>query len=81
MDTTIKLDKLHFKTALDNASALGMTLRQYIHALIDADNYSFDQILAPARKGFEDMTDDQIDYLFDSARKAAHQTERAFKQT
>jgi hypothetical protein len=45
--------------------------QQYLHALIDAHGRTFNEILAPVRKGFERMSVDEIDSLFDRATKAA----------
>lgn len=75
MDTTITLDEAHFKTLVAKARALGKTPEQYLQALIEADSRTFDEILAPARKGFESMGDDDIDELFGRARKSAGKTE------
>ena len=75
MDTTITLDEAHFKTLVAKARALGKTPEQYLQALIEADCRTFDEILAPARKGFESMGDDDIDELFERARKSAGKTE------
>jgi hypothetical protein len=75
MDTTVTLDELHFKVVSDKARALGKTPEQYLQALIDADSRSFDEILQPVRQGFDTMSDDEIDELFDRARKAARQPE------
>jgi hypothetical protein len=71
MDTTIILDEPHFRLALDKARSLGTTPDRYLAALIDADSRSFDQILEPVRKGFESMSDDELDGLTDRALKAA----------
>jgi hypothetical protein len=70
MDTTVTLDEPHFKAVAEKARSLKKTPEQYLQALIDADSHSFDEILAPARKGFESMSDDELDDLFDRARKA-----------
>lgn len=74
MDTTVTLDELHFKTAVDKARALGRTPAQSVQSLIDADSRSFDEILEPVRRGFDSMTD-EVDALFERARKAARQGE------
>ena len=75
MDTTVTLDEPHFKAVAEKARALGTTPDEYIHALIDADARSFDEILLPVRRGFQSMSDDELDALFDRARKAARQPE------
>ena len=71
MDTTIILDEPHFRQVVDKAQSLGTTPDRYLAALIDADARSFDQILEPVRKGFDSMTDDEVDGLMDRAVKAA----------
>jgi len=75
MDTSITLDETHFKLAAEKARAIGKTPQQYLHSLIEADSRSFDEILDPARRGFEAMSDDEVDALFDRARKAARRLE------
>ena len=66
----VTLDEKHFRAVEEKARALGKTPEQYLAALIDADR-SFDEILQPAREGFDKMTDTEIDELFDRARGAA----------
>ena len=61
---TLALDEQHFRVAEENARALGKTPEQYLQALIDADSNSFDEILRPIRSGFDQMSDDQLDSLF-----------------
>ena len=75
MDTTVTLDEPHFKLAADKARALGRTPAPYVQSLIDADNRSFDEILEPVRHGFDSMTDDELNALFDRAGKAARRGE------
>jgi hypothetical protein len=75
MNTTVTLDESHFRTVAAKARALGKTPEQYLQALIDADSRSFDEILQPVREGFDAMTDNEIDALFDRARNAARQPE------
>jgi hypothetical protein len=70
---TVALDESHFRVAEENARALGKTPEQYLQALIDADSRSFDEILGPVRNGFDQMSDDQLDSLFQRAQKAARQ--------
>jgi hypothetical protein len=50
---------------------MGTTPAGYVHALIDAANMSFDEILAPVRKGVRDagITEDEIDLAVTKARK------------
>jgi len=74
MDTTIILDEPHFRVVVDKAKALGTTPDRYLAALIDADARSFDQILDPARNGFQSMSDDELDGLMDRAVRAARST-------
>jgi hypothetical protein len=75
MDRTVTLDEPHFKLIADQAAALGKTPAQYLELLIDAAHQTFDEILAPARAGFDAMTDDDVDALFARARRAANQSE------
>ena len=75
MDTIVKLDEPHFKLVAEKSRSLGKTPEQYLQSLIDADSRSFDEILEPARKGFESMSDDELVGLFDRARKATRQSE------
>jgi hypothetical protein len=74
MNTTVTLDETHFKLIAEKARALGKTPEQYLHALIDADGRTFDEILEPARRGFDSMSDDALDDLFDRAKTAARQS-------
>jgi hypothetical protein len=68
---TLALDEKHYRAAEVKARALGKTPGEYLQSLIDADNRTFDEILAPARKGFDKMPDADIDDLRNRARKAA----------
>ena len=77
MDTTITLDERHFYAAVERARKLGTTPEVYVQTLIDQAGRSFDDILAPVRKGFETMSDDELDNLFDRAIKSAHAPSRA----
>jgi hypothetical protein len=74
MDTTITLDEPHFRLVMDKARSLGTTPDRYLAALIDADGRSFDHILEPVRRGFESMSDDELDGLMDRATEAARST-------
>jgi len=69
----VNLDEKYFRVAEKKARALGTTPEEFVRRLIDADDAlddrSFDQLLAPIRAGFESMTDEQVDALFDDARK------------
>ncbi|HWE96990.1 MAG TPA: hypothetical protein VG269_23715 [Tepidisphaeraceae bacterium] len=76
MDTTIILDEPHFRLALDKARSLGTTPGRYLAALIEADSRTFDQILEPVRKGFEAMSDNELDGLMDRAVNAARSRRR-----
>jgi hypothetical protein len=75
MDTTLTLDEFHYKTVVEKARAIGKTPAEYLQILIDADNLTFDEMLAPARKGFEGMSDDDVNELVDRAQKAARRQE------
>jgi hypothetical protein len=74
MNTTVTLDETHFKAVAEKARALGETPEQYLQRLIEADSRSFDEILLPVRKGFDPMSDGEIDGLMDRARKSARQS-------
>lgn len=71
MDTTITLDEKHFRAVEEKARQRGTTPQAYVHALIEEDNRTFDEILAPVHKGFEAMSDDDLDALFDRAQNHA----------
>lgn len=75
MNTTLTLDEPHFRLASEKARLVGKTPEQYVQSLIDADGYTFDDILRPVRQGFASMADDELDELFDRAKKAARQPE------
>jgi hypothetical protein len=74
MDTTVTLDRKHFRSAEEKARQLGKTPRQYIHSLIDAASMSFDDILHPVRQGFREsgMTEAELDKVVKDARKAVN---------
>jgi hypothetical protein len=71
MQTTLQLDEVHFKTALERASARGQTIEQYVQWLIDVDAWTSDEILEPIRRGFEQTSDMELDELLARARDAA----------
>ncbi|HEY4328401.1 MAG TPA: hypothetical protein VGN88_01595 [Phycisphaerae bacterium] len=71
MGMTVTIDELHFNAAAKRAKDLGTTPEAYIESLIDHASKSFDDILAPIRKGFESMSDKDLDDLFDRAKKHA----------
>jgi hypothetical protein len=72
---SILLDEEHFRAAEDRAKALGTTTDAFVSRLIDAEQaleaLSFDQLLAPVRKGFERLSDDELDTLFAEAKSRA----------
>ncbi|MBV8780782.1 MAG: hypothetical protein JO353_05230 [Phycisphaerae bacterium] len=70
-DRAVQLDEQHFRILSENAAAFGTTPELYLQSLIDAHSRTFDEILSPIRAGFEQMSDEEIDGLFDQARKAA----------
>ena len=78
MGTTITLDKRHFKAAADRARELGKTPETFIESLIDAATLTFDEVLAPVRKGFarSGVTEDELDEAVAEARKAIHAQSR-----
>jgi hypothetical protein len=57
----VSLDERHFRAAAEKARLLGQTPEEYLHGLIDADSRTFDEILEPARRGFEKMSDGEVD--------------------
>jgi hypothetical protein len=69
----VPLDEEHFRVAEEKARAIGKTAQEYLQALIDADSRSFDEILEPARRGFDSMSDSELDDLLGRARRAARQ--------
>jgi len=79
MNTSVTLDKKHFQAASEKAKKLGTTPKAYIESLIEHANRSFDDILAPIRKGFEGMSDEDLDTLFQKANSAARKRIRAKK--
>ena len=68
---SVSLDERHFQAVAEKARLLGQTPEEYLQGLIDADGRTFDEILEPARRGFEKMSDEEVDGLLDRARKAA----------
>jgi hypothetical protein len=74
MGKTLTLDDRHFKAAAKRAKELGKTPEIYIESLIDAATMSFDEILAPVRKGFKESgaTEEELDKAVIEARKAVH---------
>ena len=66
------LDEEHFRVAEDKARALGTTTDEFVTKLIDAeqalDELSFDELLAPVRKGFDHLNDEELDTLFAAAK-------------
>ena len=74
MGTTITLDKRHYKAAADKAREMGKTPETFIESLIDAATLTFDEVLAPVRKGFakSGVTEDELDEAVNEARKAIH---------
>ena len=72
----VKLDEAHFQLAEEKARALGTTPDDFVSRLIDTedalDQLSFDELLAPVRKGFEHLSDEQLSSLFATARKRAN---------
>lgn len=78
MSTTVMLDKRHFKAAAQKARELGKTPKTYIESLIDAATLTFDEVLAPVRKGFAagGVTEDELDEAVVQARKAIYAQSR-----
>jgi len=71
----VTIDEKRFRVAEEKARALGMTPEDFVGRLIDTEDalgdLSFDQLLGGVRKGFEHLSDDQLDALFAAARKRA----------
>jgi len=82
LNTTVTLDKRHFKAAARRAQEVGTTPRQYIHSLIDAANLTFDEILRPVREGFRKsgVTEVELDKAVSEARKAIRAKSRREKR-
>ena len=74
---TIALDQKSFQTVSRQAKKLGTTPEQYVRSLIAHANRSFDEILAPVRKGFEHLSDEELDALFQRANTAARKRLRS----
>jgi hypothetical protein len=74
MDTTVTLDKRHFRAAVDKARELGKTPETFIESLIDAATTTFDAVLDPVRKGFakSGVTENKLNEAVSKARKAIH---------
>ena len=74
MATIVTLDEKHSKVAVRAARELGTTAEKYVHQLIDAANMTFDEILAPVRKGFREsgVTEEDLDDVVNKARKVIH---------
>jgi hypothetical protein len=74
MVAIVTLDKKHSKVAAQAARELGTTAEHYVHQLIDAANMTFDEILAPVRKGFREsgVTEEELDDVVNKARKVIH---------
>jgi hypothetical protein len=67
----VTLDEKHYRAVEDKARALGQTPEEYLQSLIDADSRTFDEILEPARRGFDKMSDAEVDGIMNRARKSA----------
>lgn len=72
MTTTVTLDKKHYRAVTQKARKLGTTPEDYVQSLIDADELSMDELLAPVRKAFAEsgVTEDELDQVVADARKA-----------
>lgn len=68
MDTTVTLNKRHFKAAADKARQLGKTPQGYIESLIDAAATTFEDILRPVHKS--KVSEEDLDAAIAEARKA-----------
>jgi hypothetical protein len=70
---SVILDDKHFQVVQDKARELGTTTDEFVSRLIDAEQalaeLSFDQLLAPVRKGFDHLTDAELDTLFAGAKR------------
>ena len=53
---------------------MGKTPKTFIESLIDAATLTFDEVLAPVRKGFAEsgVTEDELDEAVNEAHKAVH---------
>lgn len=65
----VSLDERQFRAVEQRARALGTTTEDYVRRLIDLDlvtDQSFEQVLAPVRKGH--LGDDELERLLADAR-------------
>ncbi len=85
MTITISLSPETEKKLLEAAAHSGVAPAAYAGKLIESclNGGTFDQILAPVRKGFEDsgLTDDELTGLFEEARDEAWQQPQSTKGT
>ncbi len=85
MTITISLPPETEKKLLEAAANSGVAPAAYAGKLIESglSGGTFDQILAPVRKGFEDsgLTDDELTGLFEEARDEAWQQRHSRKVT
>jgi hypothetical protein len=74
MGTTITLDKRCYKAAADKARQMGRAPANFIESVIDAATLSFDEILAPVRKGFakSGVAEQELGQAVNEARNAIH---------
>ncbi len=85
MTITISLPPDMEKKLLEAAAQSGVGPAAYASKLIETglNGRTFDQILAPVRKGFEDsrLTDDELTSLFEEARDEAWQQRQSGRGT
>ena len=79
MKNTVTLDSEHFQTVATKARKLGKTPTAYVQSLIDQADRTFDEILEPVRKTFENTSDEELDALFQRANRAARKRMKARK--
>ena len=71
MNATLPLRKKTLEAAAKRARKLGKSTQDYVESLIELDMETFDEILAPVRKDFEDMPDNERNALIERANKWA----------
>ena len=92
MTVLLELEPEVEKTAAEQAKEEGLPLAEYVGSVVkDAifkrkrrkqlSNATFDEILAPVRKGFQDsgMTEDELLDFFDEVREEVHQEKLVMK--
>jgi hypothetical protein len=75
MSKAVTLNEQHYQVVADKARARGQTPEQYLEELIAADTRTFDDLLGPVRKGFDTMSDEELEKMWDRAKNASPRPE------